>query len=277
MEIKAPTPQILTLRISPCPNDTFIFHAMIHGLVDCEGLCFEVDFQDIETLNSMAIAGQTDVIKASVAVARQIGYTMLRSGGAMGYGNGPIVVRRAERGEGEILNSKLLIANCKVAIAGENTTAALLFRRYFPDYTNLVAMPFNEIAHAVLSRQVDMGVLIHEGRFTYADLGLAKVADLGQLWQEQMDMPIPLGAIFAHNSLPIETIKKVERTIARSTQYALDNGQASADFVRSHAQELSVEVLRNHIDYFVNDFTLDLGERGVEAIATLLGSTAQRK
>lgn len=277
MKTKANDPNVLRLNISPCPNDTFIFHAMIHHLVDTEGLDFMVDFADIETLNSKAIEGKEDVVKASVAVARQIDYTMLNSGGAMGYGNGPIVVRRAERAESEILNSKLLIDNCKVAIAGQNTTAALLFRRYFPQYSSLVAMPFNEIANAVLSGAVDMGVLIHEGRFTYTELGLTQIADLGQLWQEEMNLPIPLGAIFANNSLAAETIKKVERTIARSTQYAFDNRQASADFVRSHAQELSAEVLRNHIDYFVNDFTLDLGEIGHQAIATLLESKVQTK
>lgn len=256
---------MLTLRISPCPNDTFIFHAMLHSLVDTEGLAFEVEFHDIETLNEMATRGEADVVKASVAVADRIPYTMLDSGAALGYGNGPILVGR---GTGDALVRPAPLST--IAIPGANTTAALLFRRYFPEHTNLRPMPFNTIASAVKNGQVDMGVLIHEGRFTYAELGLEKIADLGELWQNEMQMPIPLGAIYAKNTLGEPTIKKVERIICRSTLYAMQNGEASACFVRAHAQELAPHVLKNHIDYFVNDFTLSLGAKGRQSIATLL-------
>lgn len=254
---------MLTLRISPCPNDTFIFHAMLHSLVETEGLDFGVEFHDIETLNEMATRGEADVVKASVAVADRIAYTMLDSGAALGYGNGPIVVALGS-------NDRPQTTHKIVAIPGLNTTAALLFRRYFPEHTTLKPMPFNTIASAVKNGQVDMGVLIHEGRFTYAELGLEKIADLGELWQNEMQMPIPLGAIYAKNTLGEPTIKKVERIICRSTLYAMQNGEASACFVRAHAQELAPHVLKNHIDYFVNDFTLSLGAKGRQSIATLL-------
>ncbi|MEF9950388.1 MAG: 1,4-dihydroxy-6-naphthoate synthase [Mucinivorans sp.] len=258
----------LSLWISPCPNDTFVFHALLNGLVDTEGLSFDLHFADIETLNERAIAGCGDIIKASVAVAPMVDYVMLDSGAALGYGNGPIVVGRC----GEAGKSDLT-----VAVPGLHTTAALLFARYFPAVSNVVAMPFRSIAPAVASGRVDYGVLIHEGRFTFADQGLCRVADLGALWEDQMHMPIPLGAIYANRTLGTEVIKSVERTIARSTLYAQRNRAASADFVRANAAELSPVVLRCHIDYFVTDFTISLGAVGREAIATLLAKAAPAK
>lgn len=266
--MKPPMSNRLSLHISPCPNDTFVFHALIHNLVDTEGLAFDVQFEDIETLNQHAIAGVGDVVKASVAIAKMVDYTMLDSGAALGYGNGPIVVRRV----GSDPQSTL-----KIAVPGMHTTAALLFRRYFPENTNIIAVPFRSIAPMVARGEADWGVLIHEGRFTFGELGLDKVADLGQLWEAEMGLPIPLGAIFASNRLDPDTIKKVERTIARSTIYALNNRTASAEFVRSHAGELSPKVLEQHIDYFVTDFTRSLSERGRQAIATLLAREAPTK
>lgn len=245
---------------------------MLHGLVDTEGVRYKVVFEDIETLNQRAIQGRADVIKASVAVARKIDYTLLDSGSALGHGNGPIVVAlNASRPEENAPSS------IRVAIPGINTTAALLFKRYFPQFPNLIPMPFHAIASAVQEGRADLGVLIHEGRFTFSDLGLSHVADLGELWERETRLPIPLGSIFASNRLDPDAIKKVERTIARSTLYARENREASADFVRSHARELSDEVLQNHIDFFVNDFTLSLGANGRQAIATILESTERAK
>lgn len=273
----------LSLAISPCPNDTFVFHAMLHGLVDTEGLEFDVRFEDIETLNRLALSGEPDVVKASVAVAHQIPYTLLGSGAALGYGNGPIVVARAGRGtedagSGVPNNSTEPHAPQSVALPGEHTTAALLFQRYFgaPRPTSHVPrpiyMPFYQIADAVASGAVDCGVLIHEGRFTYAEKGLWLVCDLGQKWEAETGLPIPLGAIFARTE-----VEKTERVIRRSVAYALKNPMASRDFVKSHAQELSQDVLEKHISYFVNDFTVALGPRGEQAIAELLKPTAPPK
>lgn len=262
----------ISLYISPCPNDCFVFHAMLHGLVEVEELAYNVTFEDIETLNQRAIEGSGDVIKASVAVARKIDYTLLDSGSALGHGNGPIVVALNDSRFEENAPSSI-----KVAIPGINTTAALLFKRYFPHFPNLISMPFHAIARAVQEGRADLGVLIHEGRFTFSDMGLSHLADLGELWERETQLPIPLGAIFASNRLDPDTIKKVERTIARSTLYALQNREASADFVRSHARELSDEVLQNHIDFFVNDFTLSLGANGRQAIATILESIERAK
>lgn len=264
----------INLWISPCPNDTFIFHAMLHSLVDTEDLTYDVHFADIESLNKRAIQGQGDVIKASVAVAPQIPYTMLDSGAALGYGNGPIVVSAqpwSPNPNNETGNK------VRVAIPGAHTTAALLFKRYFPQYDNLIQIPFHAIAQAVQNGEVELGVLIHEGRFTYKEHGLCHVADLGQMWENQTKLPIPLGAIFANNLLSAQVIKTVERTIARSTAYAFSNRDASATFVAQHARELAPEVLCNHIDFFVNDFTLSLGDRAQRAIAQLLQPIAQSK
>ena len=253
----------LSLAISPCPNDTFAFHALLHGRVDTEGLAFDVRFEDIETLNRLALAGAVDVVKTSVAVADQIPYTLLKSGAALGYGNGPIAVGKTDPKS--------------AALPGEHTTAARLFARYFPQVEHKIYMPFFEIADAVASGAVDCGVLIHEGRFTYAEKGLALVADLGQLWEEETGLPIPLGAIFARQNLPREAVQKMERVLRRSIEFALKDPSASAEFVRTHAQELDEEVLQKHISYFVNDFTVELGPRGEQAIAALLQPTALPK
>lgn len=270
-----PSNNRLRLAISPCPNDTFVFHALLHGLVDTEGLEFDVRFEDIETLNRLALSGEPDVVKASVAVLRDLGrgtrdkeqYTLLGSGGALGYGNGPIVVGRGTR-EME-----------RVALPGEHTTAALLFDRYFgllrptSHVPCPIYLPFYQIADAVASGMVDCGVLIHEGRFTYAEKGLSAVADLGKRWEEETGLPIPLGAIFAREAIA----QKTERAIRRSVEYALAHPAASRAFVRAHAQELAPEVLEKHISYFVNEFTICLGSRGEQAIAELLKPTTRSK
>lgn len=259
-----PTNNSLSLAISPCPNDTFAFHALLHGLVETEGLSFDVRFEDIETLNQLALTGTPDIVKASVAIADQIPYTLLHSGAALGFGNGPIVVRPITQNPPPIT---------KVALPGEHTTAARLFARYFPKAVEKIYMPFFEIADAVASGRVDCGVLIHEGRFTFKEKGLAPVCDLGQKWEEETKLPIPLGAIFAKK----EIAQKTERVIRRSVEYALKNPAASRNFVRAYAQELDEEVVEKHISYFVNEFTVQLGSRGEQAIAELLRPTTPPK
>lgn len=245
------------LRLSPCPNDTFAFYALIHSKVDTEGLDFEVEFHDIETLNEMILSGEGDIIKGSVAVARkaqQQGYTLLDSGAALGRGNGPIVVRKGG-------------GNRVVALPGELTTATLLFNRYFEGYTPLYTR-FNKVVEKLDSGEAELGVLIHEGRFTYSERGCEKVVDLGERWEEEMDMPLPLGAIYGRSTLDTQ---RIERVIRRSIEWAFSNRSATLDFVRSHASELSEEVTQNHIDYFVNDYSLSLGAEGRAAIFSLVG------
>lgn len=246
----------LKLFISPCPNDTFAFYALLHGAVDTEGLVFDLAFEDIETLNSRATAGDGDIIKASIAVLPAINYELLSAGAALGRGAGPVVVRGAAR-------------NNIALLPGEHTTAALLFRRFFKSYTNQFCV-FSDIAPTVASGVAEVGVLIHEGRFTYADSGLEFVADLGQMWENSTGLPLPLGGIFANLELEESTRRKVERAIRRSVEWAMQNRAATMDFVRSHARELSETVLQKHIDFFVNEYTIDIGANGRQAIAKIL-------
>lgn len=291
------------LFISPCPNDTFIFHALIHGLVEREGMSFDTQFLDIDTLNTFAInhsANDECIVKVSCAILDRICATtplttthtpiqdtsllgilpmhnddprwhLLPSGGAFGFGNGPLIVSRRKVYPDEL-------QHCRIAIPGINTTANRLLSLFYPTLTDRKVYLFSDIATAVMDNEVDAGVLIHEGRFTYAALGLQLVADLGVLWDQhtattpQATMsqatPLPLGAIVCHGNHLIA--EKAARIIRRSTKYALDNPRDSMDFVRSHARELSPDVILKHISYFVNNYSLDMGPSGHHAITTLL-------
>lgn len=254
----------MKLHISPCPNDTFIFHAMLHSLVDTEGVEFDVEFEDIDTLNQRAQSHNGEIIKISYATLPLVesGYRLLSSGGALGFGNAPLVVGR---------NSEVDLANCSIAIPGFQTTAALLLQKLIaPDPTRLRSYIFSDIAHVVSSGEVDAGVLIHEGRFTYQEHGLSLIADLGELWDAKYALPVPLGAIVIDRH--IANWEAIERTIRRSVEYALSHPEKSAEFVRSHSQELSTEVRQKHISYFVNQFSIDLGEQGRKAIRTLINN-----
>lgn len=250
------------LYISPCPNDTFAFYALIHSLIDTEGVNFDLHFEDIETLNSIALAGSADIVKASIAVAPLIDYQLLTAGAALGRGNGPVVVRQVRPAE----NPAACEAPKTAILPGAHTTAALLFTRYFKEYTPTYAL-FSTIAPAIARGEATLGTLIHEGRFTYADYGLEQVADLGMLWENETGRPLPLGGIFARRELDGA---KLSRIISRSVSWALANRTAPLDFVKSHAAELSPEVMQQHIDLFVNDYTVDLGDDGRSAIELLL-------
>lgn len=255
----------MNLLISPCPNDTFIFHAMLHGLVDCHGLSFEPHYMDIDQLNQEAITGRGDLIKVSIAVLPLLkGYTLLESGGAMGYGNGPLLVSRRKIYPDEL-------SHCRIAIPGHQTTAAALMAKIYPQATQLTSYLFSDIATVVMDDEMDAGVLIHEGRFTYKNIGLRLVADLGHEWQQLTQSPIPLGGIVASDRLSKSEQQLIQRIIRHSASYAMNNPEASQDFVRDHARELSPEVLANHISYFVNDFTLNISEKGRLAIDNLIG------
>lgn len=262
----------IDLLISPCPNDTFVFDAMIHSRVDTMGMRFDVTFMDIDQLNATALDAGADsraVIKLSCAALAAVGgnFSVLPSGGAMGRGNGPLLVSRRK-----IYPDELPFA--KIAVPGLHTTANRLMETLFPDAQDKTAYLFSDIAAAVRDNQVDAGVLIHEGRFTYAKLGLRLVADLGQLWDERFDLPIPLGAIAVGNGFDSDQRRNIGQIIRSSVAYAMANPMASMDFVRYHARELDGDVLQKHISYFVNEYTLDMGTSGRHAIKALLGEQA---
>lgn len=253
----------LRLAISPCPNDTFMFHALVHRLVDCEGLAFEVEYHDIEELNRGAMATEADVSKISCAVlpALKKDYSLLDSGAALGRGNGPLLVKR-KGFEGELT---------RVAVPGEYTTANALVSGLFPLIEERVPMLFSEIAQAVEQGKFDGGVLIHEGRFVYERRNLELVADLGVEWERMTDLPLPLGGIVVRKALGEELKSKVERVLRRSIEYAFANPLASRDYIKMYARELEDDVIDKHIALFVNDFSLSLGEDGRRAIGYLTG------
>ncbi len=260
----------LTLNISPCPNDTFMFDALINGRIDTRGLRFEVTFADIEDLNRRVTTDSApdiapDISKISYAVLPVISdrYKLLDSGSALGHGNGPVLVSRP--GIKKIT---------RVAIPGIHTTANLLLQKFFPEMTDRRPMLFSDIAPAVARGDVDAGVLIHEGRFTWRDHGLELVADLGVEWARATgDLPLPLGGIVASRALPPEVVRNVEELVRQSVEYAFAHPAASRDFVRSHAREMDGAVIENHIKMFVNEYSLSLGPDARRAIGALTGAT----
>lgn len=255
----------LTLGFSPCPNDTFIFDALVNHKIDTEGLEFDVVLEDVQTLNQWALEGKLDFSKISYGVLPLVlnNYVLLNSGGALGKGVGPLF----------ITNSKSEITNWKdasIAVPGKNTTAHLLFSLAFPNAVNKQFMVFHEIEDAVLSGKVDAGVIIHENRFTYQDKGLKKIMDLGEYWEQQLNVPIPLGGIITNRRIDKTLSLKVDRLIKKSLEYAFSNYPFITDYVKQHAQEMSEAVMRQHIDLYVNNYSLGLGEDGKKAVLKLM-------
>lgn len=260
---------LLTLGFSPCPNDTFIFDALVNGRLDTGGLRFEPVLEDVETLNRWALEGRLDVTKVSYGVLPLVAprYALLRAGGALGRGVGPLLVARPDR--------PFDPAAATVAIPGEHTTAHLLFSLAYPQAKRKRFLVFSAIERAVLSGEVDAGVLIHEGRFTYQAKGLARVADLGERWEAETGAPIPLGGIVARRGLGPETACAVDRLVRASAEQALAARPLITEYVRRHAQELDEEVMRRHVDLYVNDFSVDMGEGGRSAVRNLLAVHAR--
>ena len=252
----------LRLAISPCPNDTFMFDAIVNKRIDLEGYTFDVEYHDIEQLNERVLGGEAQVSKCSTALLRAVGerYRLLDSGSALGRGNGPLLVRR----KGETTPIR------RIAVPGLYTTANALIGRLFPDIEERVPMLFSQIAASVERGEFDAGVLIHEGRFVYERRNLELVADLGLEWERQMGLPLPLGSIIVDRSLGEEVARDVERLIRRSIEYAFANPATSRDFIKSHAQELEDDVIDKHIALFVNDFSLTLGDEGRRAVKELI-------
>ena len=251
----------LTLNISPCPNDTFMFDAMVNGRIDCEGLSFEVKFLDIEQLNAAAEQGEAAVSKISCALLPAItaSYSLLDCGAALGRGNGPLLVRR--KGDTSPIRH--------IAVPGLHTTANALICRLFPEIESRTPMLFSEIAAAVERGEFDAGVLIHEGRFVYERRNLELVADLGLEWEARTALPLPLGGIVIRRDVPHDVRERVERVLRRSIEYAFANPMASREWVKAHAQEMEDDVIDKHIALFVNDFSLTLGDEGRAAMQAL--------
>jgi 1,4-dihydroxy-6-naphthoate synthase len=262
----------LTLGFSPCPNDCFMFDAIVHKRIDLEGLDFDVRMADVEALNRAAFAGDIDVTKLSYhAYAYCAGqYVLLDAGSALGRNCGPLLISKRPIAREEAAAGRL-----RIAIPGRFTTANFLLGLAFPKAQDKSEVLFSEIESAVLNGEFDAGLIIHENRFTYAAKGLKKVVDLGEFWESETGAPIPLGGIVARRGLPREVQQTVNRLLRRSVEYAFAHRDASLPFVRAHAQEMSEEVMYKHIDLYVNDYSIDLGPEGRRAVTTLFERAAE--
>lgn len=254
----------LSLGFSPCPNDTFIFDAMLHGKVDTEGIEFEVFMEDVEALNRRAFAGGIAVTKLSYHAFAYLTdrYVLLDAGSALGNNCGPLLVARSPM-------DAAAIASARIAIPGKMTTANFLLSLAYPDALDKTETLFSDIEDAVLDGRVDAGLIIHENRFTYAQKGLVKLIDLGEYWETTTGLPIPLGGIVASRELPVEIRHKVNRVMRRSVEYAFAHPDEVMPFVRLHAQAMDDAVMKAHIDLYVSDYTADLGEKGRSAVAQM--------
>ena len=261
----------LSLGFSPCPNDTFIFDAMIHQKIDTEGLSFKVVFDDVETLNQKAFLADLDITKLSYHAYAYLteNYVLLHSGSALGFGVGPLLIcNKNEYSSLDMESLRPQASNLRIGIPGKYTTANFLLSIAFPEAKNKIEMKFSEIESALLNNQIDLGVIIHENRFTYQDKGLKKIIDLGEYWEDLTHGPIPLGGIMIKRNLPEEIKQKVNRIIRRSVEYAFDHPDSGFDFIRSLSQEMSTEVIKKHIELYVNKFSIDLDELGRKAVET---------
>ena len=256
----------LTLAFSPCPNDCFMFDALVHRRIDLEGLDFDVRLADVEALNKAAFAGEVDVTKLSYHAyaycARD--YVLLDAGSALGRNCGPLLISKRPISREEVASGAL-----RIAIPGRYTTANFLLGLAFPAARNRTELLFSDIEGAVLDGRFDAGLLIHENRFTYAAKGLKKIVDLGEFWEGETGAPIPLGGIVVRRSLPDAVKQTVNRLVRRSVEYAFAHRGASLPYVREHAQEMSEQVMYQHIDLYVNEYSVDLGPDGRRAVELL--------
>jgi 1,4-dihydroxy-6-naphthoate synthase len=288
----------LSLGFSPCPNDTFIFDALVNNKIDTEGIVFDTVLEDVETLNQLALQEKLDITKLSFpAFFKAIdNYILLNSGGALGKGVGPLLISKSEVGEqqSEVGSRKSEVDQSTIVLPGENTTANLLFSFAYPEAFKKVFMRFDLIEDFVLNESSkvsppkgggparlnrsggdlegakgSLGVIIHENRFTYQQKGLHKVTDLGEYWEKTMKLPVPLGGIAVKRSIDRLKSLKIENLIRKSLEYAFSNYPIITDYVKQHSQEMNEDVMRQHIDLYVNNFSLDLGDAGKKAISVL--------
>jgi len=262
----------LRLGFSPCPNDTFIFEALVNKRIDTAGIEYDWFLADVEELNHLALEGSVDVTKMSyhAYAFAAANYLLLDSGGALGRGNGPLLISKHRINHDEI--NDLLIA-----IPGKYTTANLLFSIAWPDAHNKREYLFSDIPEAVLSGEADAGLIIHETRFTYQSMGLEKLVDLGRYWEDFSGLPIPLGAIVVNRNLPEDVALKVNDTIKRSIEYAWMNPDSSEAFIKENAQEVKDGVIKDHIGLYVNNFSLSLGQEGHGAVERLFSVAREKR
>ncbi|MEZ4829160.1 MAG: 1,4-dihydroxy-6-naphthoate synthase [Bacteroidia bacterium] len=259
----------ITLGFSTCPNDTFMFDALVHGKIDTGDIQFEVVLADIFHLNQMALRGELDMVKISYNTYGQVidQYQLLNAGSALGNQCGPLLISRRPLSIKEIAEQNLV-----VGIPGVNTTANLLLGYYAPQIANKRELIFNEIMPALIEGTIDAGVIIHENRFTYQNFGLRLIQDLGEYWEEKTSLPIPLGAIVAKKSLGEKTIRTLQILMRESVSFAFSHPESSYEYVSFHAQEMDPAVMKAHIDLYVNDYSLNLGENGIKAVKEVLSA-----
>jgi 1,4-dihydroxy-6-naphthoate synthase len=265
----------LTLGFSPCPNDTFIFDALVNKKIDTGGIEVKAVLEDVETLNQWTLQGKLDITKLSFPAFFQSldKYVMLNAGSALGKGVGPLLV--AKKGFQSANGNSVEINDHSIALPGINTTAHLLFSYAWPHAQNKKFMIFSAIEDAVVNGETALGVIIHENRFTYQQKGLEKVMDLGEHWEEKKKVPVPLGGIVIKRSIDPKLAKQVDQLIRKSLEYSFAHYPQITDYVKQHSQAMEEKVMRQHIDLYVNDYSLDLGNDGKEAIKTLYGVFAK--
>ncbi len=264
--------QQLTLGYSPCPNDTFIFDAMVHQKIDTEGLAFKVTLADVEELNQMAFRQELDITKLSYHALGYLTtpYQLLNAGSALGSGVGPLLISKKEFTPDEV-------DQLRIAIPGKYTTANFLLSIAFPNATNKVEMLFSDIEQAVIDGDVDAGLIIHENRFTYHQRGLHKIMDMGAFWEAKTDALIPLGGIVVKREFDEVMQQKIDRVLKRSIEYAFKHPESCMDYVRVNAQEMEEKVMKQHIALYVNNYSVDLGEKGRYAVESLFNLAVESK
>ena len=276
----------ISLGFSSCPNDTFIFDALLHGKIDTEGLTFQPVIEDVESLNKKAQLAQLDITKLSYHAFAHLThlYKLLNAGSALGFGVGPLLISKehlfGSAQEPLTIQETLSLLTThssllKIGIPGELTTANFLLSLAMPKAKNKKVMLFSEIENALLNNEIDLGLIIHENRFTYQDKGLVKILDLGEFWEEKYNSAIPLGGIVVNRKFDIETQLKIDRVLRRSVEFAFANPKSSFSFVREHSQEMSEEVMYKHIDLYVNKYSVNLGSEGRKAIYTLFDTAVK--
>lgn len=255
---------LITLGFSTCPNDTYIFDALVHHKIDTEGLEFEIVLADVEELNELAVSQGLDVTKLSYHAYAYVSnsYQLLDSGSALGHSNGPLLISKKPYSTEDV-------PNLSIAIPGATTTANLLLQIAFPNIKQVTAVLFSEIESKVLSGEYDAGLIIHENRFTYSERGLSKIIDLGAYWEQTTNSPIPLGGIVIRRSIDELTKKKFERVLKRSLEYANSHPEEPVKYMRQYAQEMAEDVIKKHVQLYVNEYSLSLGKEGRKAIETL--------
>lgn len=264
--------QKLTIGYSPCPNDTFIFDAMVHHKIDTEGLEFDVLLADVEELNQKAFNGELDITKLSYHALGYLTdtYRLMNSGSALGSGVGPLLISKQSIKPEEV-------NQLSIAIPGKYTTANFLLSIAFPNATNRIEMLFSDIEQAVLDGKVDAGLIIHENRFTYHQRGLHKIMDMGAFWEDKTKALIPLGGIVLRRKFDEALQFKLDRVLRRSIEFAFKNPESCMDYVRAHAQEMDEEVMKKHIELYVNEFSIDFGEKGRYAVESLFNLAVKNK